>query len=727
MANWVIDQLEVENSVALLRAAGVDLIDFRLLDDRWRPVWADAPEDNELSPETIRRFRARDQAGAEGSSEVLEECLPNKGTALCCRIRDEQDDLVFIALLTLGNSKADHIRLCHLVCEGLRRDFLLNAELDSMADDLAARYDELNMMFAAEMARASVSFGYESLAQLVRHTGNALDVAACGLLVLRKRIQCFDPAEEEVERIWPGLLDHLRLHAALQKDPDTAVVVNSDAEQLAWSLPPSPDNKLMIAPLLAGGARIIGVLLVLNKRDGGDFENSDRNMLEVMAGRIDKALQVNFDPLTGMENAQSLEWAIRQALDNARQVEPAPVLLLVDIDRFNVINDMSGREVGDEVLVKAGRLLSDLAGPEGSAARLGGGRFGLLLENGAGQRAEVLGNTLRQLITKLDYQWQGEACALSACIGGVELNPGIRDVSEVLSMAETALRAAKTKGVNRTEVYRESNSVLTLRRGEAEWMGRIQRAIRDDHFRLYAQPIRSLKEDIQGSHHEILVRLQAEDGQILSPATFIPPAEHFFLMPELDWWVVQQSIRELSAQQHSPGGLEGSFSINLSGQTLNDPALQQKIFRALQQAGDLLGQLVFEVTESAAIESMDEARLFMRRVRDFGCRFSLDDFGSGLSSFAYLQEMELDYLKIDGSFVRRIHEDKVAATMVAAINRVGQVMGLRTIAEYVENAEIVARLNEIGVDYAQGYHFGRPIPLGEVLAGTNELETVINA
>lgn len=726
MGRRVIDQLDIETSVSLLRTAGVDLLSFWLLDDHWRLAWADSPADEELLDETVRRFRALAETEADDCPDLLQGDTPTQGATLCCRIRDEQGDLAFVALLTLGSGRADHVRLCSLVCDGIRRDLILNAELESMAIDLANRYDELNMMFTAETARTAVSFGYESLAQLVRHTASALDVSACGLLILRKRIQCFEPTEEEVERVWPGLLDHLRLHGALQQDPDTAVVVNSDAEQQAWTLPSSPGNKLMIAPLLGGGARILGVLLVLRKRDGSDFENSDRNMLEVMAGRIDKALQVNFDPLTGMENAQSLEWAIKHALDTSRNGMPAPVLMLVDIDRFNVINDMSGREVGDEVLIRVGRLLSDLAGSGGSAARLGGGRFGLLLENGAGQAAEVLINTLRILIGKLDYRWQGEACALSACIGGVELNLGIRDVSEVLSMAETALRAAKTKGVNRTEVYRESNSMLALRRGEAEWMGRIQRAIRDDCFRLYAQPIRGLKKEIQGSHHEILVRLQAEDGEILSPAIFIPPAEHFFLMPELDWWVIQQSIKELSAQQRSPAGLEGSFSINLSGQTLNDPALQQKIFQALQQAGDLLDHLVFEVTESAAIESMNEARQFMRRVRDLGCRFSLDDFGSGLSSFGYLQELELDYLKIDGSFVRRIHEDRVAATMVSSINRVGQVMGLHTIAEYVENAEIVAKLREIGVDYAQGYHFGRPIPLREVLLGAGAVETVIN-
>jgi EAL domain-containing protein (putative c-di-GMP-specific phosphodiesterase class I) len=280
-----------------------------------------------------------------------------------------------------------------------------------------------------------------------------------------------------------------------------------------------------------------------------------------------------------------------------------------------------------------------------------------------------------------------------------------------------ACAAAKEKGRNRIQVYEHNNVDLLRRRGEFRWVSRIQSALHDGRFVLHAQRIQPLRADPGPPHYEVLVRMLDEHGEPVPPGSFMPAAEHYHLMPAIDRWVVQRVIADLSAAAKRPGGAPLQLSVNLSGQSLSDDQVRARTCELLQGLGPLARNLCFEITESAVIANMDQALEFIAALKAVGCRCSLDDFGSGLSSFAYLQRFDVDFLKIDGSFVRRLGEDRVAEAMVSAINQVGQVMGLSTVAEFVENGVIHQRLRALGVDYGQGYHYHRPEPLRHVLRG----------
>ena len=557
-------------------------------------------------------------------------------------------------------------------------------------------------------------FGFESLVKLVKDTSESLDVGMTGLLIPGKGIEHFENRWETQEPLLPGMSRFIRTQALQQVQDGRSIVINQAADQARYGLYSPFRAKLIITPLTGGTSHAIGLLVAINDGASRDFSNSDRNLLQVMASRIDKVLHVNFDPLTGLENTQSFEWAVGRALSGVRSGTCKAALMNVDLDRFSVINSAYGREAGDLLITQVADLLAEEAGTRDTVARIGADKFGLLLTDASQEDAALVAEKLRRKIARIELGPAEFQHMVSACIGVTSIDEKCHTVAETLTMVELANKAAKEKGVNRVQEYQETDLNLASRRGEHKWVGQIFDAISKDRFVLFVQLIQPIKEQAGLPHYEVLVRMRGEDGEILPPNKFIPAAEHYRLMPDLDWWVVKHALDQLSELRQITGELEGIFSINLSGQSLTDERLQYQLFLALDDIGDMASKIVFEVTESAAIANMVEALDFMRKARSFGCKFSLDDFGSGLSSFAYLQSLPVDYLKIDGSFVRDMARNEVSRSMVSAINHVGQVMGLTTIAEFVEDAAIVDSLQRIGVDYAQGYHYGRPRPLREV-------------
>ena len=320
-------------------------------------------------------------------------------------------------------------------------------------------------------------------------------------------------------------------------------------------------------------------------------------------------------------------------------------------------------------------------------------------------------------ISSLDMEWQGKRHEVSISIGIAPVSIQMHSVSSLLDAAETARNLSKQRGRNNIHVLELEDSGLMMRKEQIRWVGRIQDALRDDRFRLYAQLIEPMKSDASRRHYEILLRLEEEDGSIVGPVEFLAAAESFYLMSSIDLWVINQAFCELSEMHRAPCKARCQLSINLSGQSLNDPyALASYIENKLEEYQLDGHDICFEITESAAIANLDEAAVFIEQIREFGCKFSLDDFGTGLSSFSYLKNLNVDYLKIDGSFVRDILNDPVSESMVAAINQVGQAMNLETIAEYVEDDEIKRKLAIIGVDYGQGYGIGKPALFTQIQA-----------
>lgn len=424
------------------------------------------------------------------------------------------------------------------------------------------------------------------------------------------------------------------------------------------------------------------------------------------------------DSLTGLVNRREFERRLADLLVRAKTLGQQHALCYIDLDQFKVINDTSGHAVGDKLLRQLTYLLQERMRDADTLARLGGDEFGVLLENCPIDRAMQIAENLRRVIKDFRFAWEGHYFDLGASVGLVPVNADSVSTEEVLSEADAACYAAKEKGRNRIQVYQPGNLELAKRHGEMQWVSRIKEALEQNRFCLYYQAIQPLNGD-GAQHGEILLRLTDEHGKLVPPMDFIPAAERYNLMPAIDAWVVRTSVKTIARYLMGRPELPGRMvcNINLSGATLGEEGFEAYILEQLAWYRVPPQCVCFEITETAAVSNLEQAAKLIKSLKAKGCRFALDDFGTGLSSFAYLKELPVDYLKIDGSFVRIMHTDPVAYAMVQAINTVGHVMGIQTIAEYVENEEILGKLRELDVDFAQGYAVARPQPIEQSMAG----------
>ena len=419
--------------------------------------------------------------------------------------------------------------------------------------------------------------------------------------------------------------------------------------------------------------------------------------------------QASHDSLTGIPNRREFERRLGELLAQPRAVGTTHVLCYLDLDQFKVVNDTCGHVAGDELLRQVTALLREHLRKSDLLARLGGDEFGVIFHDCPVGKAGEMAEGMREAIQAFRFAWEGKSFAIGVSIGLVPVAPADRDMARLLSAADAACYAAKEAGRNRVHVYRQDDDRLLERHGQMQWVARLHRALDEDRLRLFVQPLVPLA--VGGTvHYEILVRLE-EDGRLIGPGSFIPAAERYNLMPQIDRWVFRNVLAWVGDTCRKLGRVDGTWCVNLSGTSLNDERLLDEIRSGLAQAGLPPGTLCLEITESSAVANLSRVVGFIGEVKALGCSFALDDFGSGLSSFAYLKTLPVDYLKIDGSFIRDIARDPTSRAMVEAINTIGHTMRLETVAEFVENEAILQVLREIGVDYAQGYHTGIPRPL----------------
>jgi diguanylate cyclase (GGDEF)-like protein/PAS domain S-box-containing protein len=423
--------------------------------------------------------------------------------------------------------------------------------------------------------------------------------------------------------------------------------------------------------------------------------------------------QASHDALTGLVNRREfgrrLEALVRTANEGARQ----HALLFLDLDQFKVVNDTCGHVAGDALLCQLSALLNNRVRRSDTLARLGGDEFAVLLSDCSLEEAIAVGESLRQTTADLQFSWQGNKFVVGASVGVVAITGDHQNHSDVLGIADAACYEAKDKGGNRVQAWRPSDRELSRRRGELLWVTRINKAIEDERFCLYAQRIAPVvRREGDRKHFEILLRMRDLDGSLVYPGSFIPAAERYNLMRLIDRQVTRMVFETLAQRG---GDMDAPMvSINLSGDSLSDdtfPAFLREQFAAYEVRPE---NICFEVTETAAIANLGQAIQLIKELKALGCKFSLDDFGSGMSSFRYLKELPVDYLKIDGNFVRDIARNPIDAAMVDAINAIGHVMGIQTIAEWVEDDVTLAMLEKIGVDYVQGYAIDKPKPLSEI-------------
>lgn len=468
----------------------------------------------------------------------------------------------------------------------------------------------------------------------------------------------------------------------------------------------------------------------VEESSGGELRTLERGINAMAAAlqvgqerlqeRIDEATerlsyQATHDALTGLVNRREFERRLEKALVGAREGGTQHALCYLDLDQFKIVNDTCGHVAGDELLRQLTVLLQGKVRDTDTLARLGGDEFGVLLNNCPLAQAQIVADLLRQTVKDFHFVWQDKPFVVGASIGLVSIDRESESMAHVLSCADRACYAAKELGRNRVHVYRAEDSEMALRQGEMNWVARITNAIEENRFRLYYQTIMSLNDSEEGLHFEILLRMLGENGEIIPPMAFIPAAERYNLMPSVDRWVVSTAFGMYwGIFANQARDVRHTCTVNLSGPSLCDEYFLDFIKRQFVLYQVPHDQICFEITETAAITNLTRAMAFIRELRSLGCRFSLDDFGSGLSSFTYLKNMPVDYLKIDGSFVLNMVDDPMDHAMVAAINKVGHVMGLKTIAECVENEAILEQLRALKVDFAQGFSIKRPAPLLEL-------------
>jgi diguanylate cyclase (GGDEF)-like protein/PAS domain S-box-containing protein len=421
------------------------------------------------------------------------------------------------------------------------------------------------------------------------------------------------------------------------------------------------------------------------------------------------AHQASHDRLTGLVNRHEFERRLSHLLDTASAQAPH-ALLYLDLDQFKIVNDTCGHAAGDDLLRQISALLRTKLRARDTLARLGGDEFGVLLEHCATTEAERVANNLREVLEGFRFRWNDKGFTIGVSIGLVPITHAGETLADVFSAADSSCYAAKEKGRNRVHIYRLDDTVLAQRHGEMRWIPRIQQALADGRFRLYFQPIVPLaSKGRNGIHGEILLRMLDEAGRLVLPGAFLPAAERYGLMLALDRWVVKTSLEALSAMSNGKGDL--AFAINVSGQSLCAADFLDYVTEQIAATRVSPHRLCFEITETSAISELAHAIRFIETLKARGCKFALDDFGTGLSSFSYLKALPVDYLKIDGGFVKAIATDAIDEAMVEAVHHIGHIMGITTVAEWVESQAIRQKLGQIGVDYGQGYALGYPRPL----------------
>ena len=510
---------------------------------------------------------------------------------------------------------------------------------------------------------------------------------ACGLPVTR----IFNVVDESNGKPLPNAVERCLAEGRVIEHTGYSMLVRRDGREFAI--------RDSVAPIQDRQGRTTGSVLVF--KDVTQLRGMEREMIYL----------ARHDPLTGLINRREFEKRLQHCLDTAAEDRREHALFYLDLDEFKVVNDTCGHLAGDEMLKQVTSLLRSLLRKTDTLARLGGDEFGVLLEDATLADARELGDRLLNTVRQFRFGWQERIFEIGVSIGLVPITVDSGDMARVLSAADAACYVAKESGRNRMHEYQPDDTAMAERYGEMQWIYRIHKAFAEHRFCLYRQSIHPLQGDgTEPPLCEIFIRMIDEDGRIATPAAFIPAAERYHLIASIDRWVIHAAFVTLACGTLSHGDTT-RFAINLSGQSVGDDAFLDYVLAEIEATGIPPERIFFEITETAAVGNLTKAVHFISVLKKLGFRFVLDDFGSGLSSFAYLKNLQVDFLKIDGSFVRDMLGNSVQRALVESIHQIGKVMGIRTIAESVEDRPTLDVLRQIGVNYAQGYGLSLPEPL----------------
>lgn len=687
-------------------------------------VWSsDGAEDYEVD-NYIGELPTEILSGADPDAAFLRSTLTSGRTILLLSIgRDDGEALgVLLAVFSRNAGKSSWFNPNLLknillpATDVIRDNLVLQSRLQELEIRAAATEDELKLVYRVDEKIHGTSRSHSGLAQLVGQSGRFLGIAYSVLLLPAKRIRisATHASWKNVNRksLDKYLMDSLYPRLDGQRGPviyEVPPVAGSDN-------PAEQGYQAMLCPLYDHAGNIEGVVAQLGRVSGEPFTAGHGRFMSHIVRKIEYVIQQSFDPMTGLMNRPGFEAQIVESMKSLAAENDSHQMIYFDLDNLQLLNDTFGRTAGDEVIKRFGQILDEMLPRNAVATRLADDDFAILLTHSSVDDAIELAGAVRKNGDQLRYLQGDKTLQVTVSAGVSTLDTRISDEGEVLTTARIACDAAKDHGRDRIEIYDRDDQSIIRRYDDMHLVSEIQRMLEKDGFELHAQPIVPLNGKNCAPRYELLLRMRDNDGKKVSSSSFFSAAERYQLMPQIDRWVVSAAIARLAPFTDYLVESKASFAVNLSGQSLGDDEILTFIEEEIDASGIPASALCFEVTESAAVANRHKAQAFINALRKRGCRFSLDDFGAGLSSFAYLKNFRVDTLKIDGSFIRDIMDNRISESMVAAITQVAKVMELDTVAEYVESDGIRKLLKKLGVNYAQGHAIGKPVEFSQVLA-----------
>jgi len=690
-----------------------------------RCVWNSADSDDFEVDNFVSELPQTVISGLGDTDEVFKKTLPSARTILLMPVYDETRKVTGVlgALFSknVGQSSSFNPSLLKTILEPaieVVSENLRFADRLLMSQDRAREIEkELQNVYEIDEKTHGASRSHTSLAQLVGQSGRFLGINYSVLLIPSKRIR-ISATHSSWKNVDRKMLDRYLVDVLMPK-------LEGDRLPRVFEIPATRGAKTaaeqgyqaLLSPVSDRHGNLEGVIAQLGRVDKKDFSNSDGRFMSHIVRKVEYVIQQSFDSMTGLMNRAGFEAQLQESWKGLSSATDTHQLIYFDLDNLQLVNDNFSRKAGDEVLVRFARLLEEDLPHSAVLSRLAGDEFCILLTHADPDKALQLANDIREKRSALRYLQGDKSLQVTMSIGIAEFSHANGDDGSALTTARMACESAKDHGRDRIEVFDEGNQSIIRRYDDMQLVSEIQQALDGEGFELRAQPIMRLNGPSTNPRFEILLRMADSEGNSVPTDALFSAAERYHMMPRIDRWVVSSTITALAEFKEAIDDSGAIISINLSGQTLGDDDIFSFVEEELQHSGVNPKSLCFEITESAAVSNLAKAQTVIDNLKTLGCTIALDDFGAGLSSFAYLKNFNVDTLKIDGGFIRDITENRISESMVAAITQVAEVMGLKTVAEYVESDLTRKLITKLGVDFAQGHLIGRPVPLPEVLSG----------
>jgi len=655
--------------------------------------------------------------------DILRRTLSSGRTVLVLPVHGESDDRLglLVALFSRNAGKASWFNpsllktILEPALEVIGESFDVGRELAEASERASASEKELNLVYEVDEKIHGAKTRHSSLAQLVGQSGRFLGINYSVLLIPSKRIR-ISATHSSWKSVNRKILDRYLVDQLLPKLEGQRKPIVFEIPAIEGSDEPAAHGyRALLSPLLDSQGNVEGILAQLGRVDDSDFSKGDRRFMTHIVRKVEYVIERSFDAMTGFMNRAGFEDQLHESWKELKSDNDVHQLIYFDLDNLQLVNDRFSREAGDDVIMRFARLLEEDLPKSGVLSRLTGDDFCMLLTHADTDAALEFARAVREKGETLRYLEGDKSLQITMSVGIAEFSRRSGTDGSALTTARMACEAAKDHGRDRIEVYDECDKSIVRRYDDMQLVAEIQQALDDDEFELLAQPITSLSDEHDNVQFEVLLRMADSAGDRVPTKALFSAAERYRMMPQIDRWVVSKAIDKLSKARACVAGQDVTFSINLSGQSLGDDEILEFIEDELEHRDVPASALCFEITESAAVSNFEKAQTFIDRLRERGCSISLDDFGAGLSSFAYLKNFNVDTLKIDGGFIHDITDNRISESMVAAITQVAKVMELKTVAEYVETEEARELLIELGVDYAQGHLVGKPIAIETVL------------